>query len=259
MSKAVFIYTILAKFSSPSSIFSLLFLAVIAPAFLSTMALDGRTAELLTSIIGGPTLAMLISYTFIQDNVANTRQLNDGEYLSLLFSRPLARCQYVVSKWLAGSFGVFCIMLLNILTFNCGQMLQSRTTLIELDTWKIADLILNALGYSALMVVIRAFPLRLGLTVFFILVYVSLIGPAFNFSMSSYETVMPLAVGFFQLIVLLSNFLQNFIYPGIDLYDVFNSTRFSILPLVSYLSNVLLYLFFATMLLNRREFSYGED
>lgn len=259
MSFPVFLFTLVAKFSNLSSVLGLLFLAIVVPIILSSVALDGRTAEMLVNIVNGPTLAMDISYTFIQDNIANTRQMSDGEYLSLLFSRPLARSQYIVSKWLAGSFGVYVIMLLNILTFNTAQIMQSRSTLVPIDAWSLANLALNALSYSALMVAIRSFPMRLGITIFVILVYVSLIGPALNFSISNYESALPVAYYFFQSLVFLSNFLHQFVYPGIDIYEIFNSTRFSFLPLITYASNVLLYLLFATMLLNRREFSYGED
>ncbi len=259
MSPAVFLFTLIAKLSNISSVLGLLSLALGMPIIFSSVALDGRTAGLLIGIINGPTLAMIISYMFIQDNVANTRQLNDGEYLSLLFSRPLARSQYILSKWLAGSFGVFLIMLMNIFTFNLAQILQSRTSVAPVDGWSLANLALNAFSYSALMVVIRTFPMRLGIAVFVILVYLSLLGPALNFSMSSYEATLPAAFYFFQAITFVSNILQQFVYPGIDLYDVFNCTKFSVLPLVNYVSNVLLYLLIATMLLNRREFSYGED
>lgn len=259
MSPAVFLFTLLVKFSSLSSVLGLFFLAVVVPVILSSMALDGRTADALIAIVSGPTLAMAISYTFIQDNIANTRQLNDGEYLSLLFSRPLARSQYIVSKWLAGSTGVFLIMLLNLACFNAAQMAQGRSSLIQIDIWSMANLCLNALSYSALMVVIRTFPMRLGITVFIILVYTSLIGPALNFSMSSYDSTLPFLMFLFQGLSGFSNFLHEFVFPSVDLYEIFNSTRFSLLPIVTYISNVLLYLLFATMLLNRREFSYGED
>lgn len=259
MSPAVFLFTLIAKFSNLSSVLGLFFLAIVVPVILSAVALDGKTADTLISIVSGPTLAMAISYTFIQDNIANTRQLNDGEYLSLLFSRPLARSEYIVSKWLAGSFGVFTIMVLNILTFNLAQLGQGRSSLVSTDIWAISNLALNALSYSALMVVIRSFPMRLGIAVFIVLVYASMFGQILNFSMSSYEAALPAAYYFFQTLSVVSGFLQQFVYPSIDLYEVFNSTRFSILPLVVYVSNVLLSLLFATMLLNRREFSYGED
>ena len=259
MSEAVFLFTLIAKFSNLSSVLGLFFLAVVVPVLLSLVAVDGKTADTLIGIVGGPTLAMAISYTFIQDNVANTKQMNDGEYLSLLFSRPLARSQYVISKWLAGSVGVFTIMLLNILTFNLAQFVQGRSSHVDTDFWTLASLALNACSYSALMVVIRSFPMRLGIAAFVILVYASMFSQILNFSMSSYQATLPAAYYFFQGISLLSTFLQQFVYPGIDLYEIFNSTRFSILPLVAYVSNVLLYLLFATMLLNRREFSYGED
>jgi hypothetical protein len=240
-------------------VLGLVFLAVVVPILLSSVSLDGRTSDLLIGLVTGPTLAMSISYMFIQDNIANTRQLNDGEYLSLLFSRPLARSEYIVSKWLAASLGVFMIMLLNMLTFNAAQMAQGRNTLVTLDLWTVANVALNALSYSALMVVIRSFPMRLGMTVFIILVYASLVGPALNFSMSSYEATVPVAYFFFQTVSFISSFLQQFVYPSIDLYEVLNSTVSSILPILTYVSNILLYLFFATCLLNRREFSYGED
>lgn len=259
MSPAVFLFTLLVKFSSLSSVLGLLSLAVLAPLVLSSMALDGRTADTLVEIVSGPTLAMAISYMFIQDNIANTRQLNDGEYLSLLFSRPLARSQYIISKWLAGSVGVFTIMLINILTFNLAQLVQGRSTLVQSDFWNISNLALNALSYSALMVVIRSFPMRLGITIFVILLYTSMIGPAINFSLTSYESAMPVLCYFFQAIALFSNLLHQFVFPSIDLYEIINCTQFSLLPIVNFISNILLYLLFATMLLNRREFSYGED
>lgn len=259
MSKAVYLFTLLVKFSSWSSILGLMFLALGVPMVLSSVALDGRTADMLINLVNGPTLAMAISYTFMQDNIANTRQLNDGEYLSLLFARPLTRAQYIVSKWLAGSTGVFVIMVINILTFNLFQVAQGRSTLVEVSAWSMLDLLLNALSYSALMVVIRSFPMRLGITVFIILVYASLIGPALSFSMSSYESTVPAVYWLFQTLVFVSTFLHQFVFPGIDIYEVCNSTRFSLLPLVTYASNILVYLLLATILLNRREFSYGED
>lgn len=259
MSKAVFLFTLLVKFSSISSVLGLVFLAVVVPVLISSVSLDGRTADTLIGLVTGPTLAMSISYMFIQDNIANTRQLNDGEYLSLLFSRPLARSEYIVSKWLAASVGVFVIMILNMFTFNAAQMAQGRSSLVSIDGWTLANILLNALSYSALMVLIRSFPMRLGMTVFIILVYASLVGPALNFSMSSYQATLPAAYIFFQVISFISSFLQQFVYPSIDLYEVTNSTVSSILPVLTYVSNILLYLFFASYLLNLREFSYGED
>lgn len=259
MSKAVFLFTLLVKFSTWSSILSLLFLALVVPLILSSVAIDGRTADMLISLVNGPTLAMAISYTFMQDNIANTRQLNDGEYLSLLFSRPLTRAEYIVSKWLAGSTGVFIIMIINILVFNLAQKAQGRSSFVEISIWSMLDLLLNALSYSALMVVIRSFPMRLGIAVFVVLVYASLIGPALSFSMSSYESTVPAVYILFQTLVFISTFLHHFVFPGIDIYEVFNSSRFTLLPLVTYVSNVLVYLTLASVLLNRREFSYGED
>lgn len=259
MSPAVYLFTLWVKFSSMSSVLGLLFLAIGVPIILSSVAVDGKTADLLVNLVNGPTLAMAISYTFMQDNIANTRQMNDGEYLSLLFARPLTRSQYIVSKWLAGSTGVFIIMMLNILTFNVAQTVQGRNTVVELTVWSVSDLILNALSYSALMVVIRSFPMRLGIAIFIVLVYASLIGPALSFSMSSYEGAIPAVYMLFQALVFISNFLHHFVFPGIDIFEVLNTTRFSLLPLVTYFSNILMYLLLATVLLNRREFSYGED
>ena len=245
MSPAVYLFTLWVKFSSMSSVLGLLFLAIGVPIILSSVAVDGKTADLLVNLVNGPTLAMAISYTFMQDNIANTRQMNDGEYLSLLFARPLTRSQY--------------IMMLNILTFNTAQTLQGRNTVVDLNFWSMSDLILNALSYSALMVVIRSFPMRLGIAVFIILVYASLIGPALSFSMSSYEGAIPAVYMIFQALVFISNFLHHFVFPGIDLFEVLNTTRFSVLPLVTYVSNILMYLLLGTVLLSRREFSYGEE
>lgn len=259
MSTAVYLYTLAAKFSSISSILGIIFLAVGMPVLFSTMSLEGRTVDAMVSMLKGPALAMGISYMFIQDNIANTRQLNDGEYLALLFSRPLTRFQYVVSKWLAGATGVFVIMLLNLVCFNLAQLVQSHSALVAIDAWSVGDLLLNSLSYSALMVLIRSFPLRLGVAVFVILVYISFIGSALNFSTNSFAGELPVMHYTFLALSSTASFLRAFVFPSLQLYDVVNTTRFSWLPILNFASNLTLYLVFAGMILNRREFSYGED
>lgn len=260
MNKAVFLYSLFAKVNTLSSALGLLGMSVIGPALLTDMLPDGRSMDMLIGILLGPMAIMMISFAFIQDDVASKRTLSDGEYLSLLFTRPIARSQYIVSKWLAGSLGVFCIMLIVIASFNCAQTLQSHNSLVDCDFWAIVNVALNALGYSALMVMIRVFPPGLNVTAFFVLLYGSMFGPSLNVSMSSYEETMPLIMYYFtQAIAFISNFLKEFIYPGINVYDVLNSARFSILPVAVYVSDVFLYLLCATILLNRREFSNGED
>lgn len=260
MSPAVYIYTLAAKFSSISSILGMLFLAFGLPLMLSTGAMDDAVVDsIVVNLLKGSALAMGISYTFIQDNIASTKQLNDGEYLSLLFSRPLTRFQYIVSKWLAGSTGVFVIMLSNLICFNLAQLAQSHSSLVLVDGFVVVDLLLNALSYSALMVLIRAFPLRLGLAVFIALVYVSLLGAALDFSSNNLAGDLPVMHYLFLAISGSAAVLREFVFPSVSIYESLNSTRFSILPFLNFASNLTLYLFFASALLNRREFSYGED
>jgi hypothetical protein len=48
-------------------------------------------------------------------------------------------------------------------------------------------------------------------------------------------------------------------YPAVDLQAIFQRSPISIVPIVTYISNILLYLLGATVVLNKREFTYAQD
>ena len=56
-----------------------------------------------------------------------------------------------------------------------------------------------------------------------------------------------------------SQMLGDLILPGVNVYDMINSANLSTLPLIAYFSTLLLYLTFAVVATNRREFFYGTN
>jgi hypothetical protein len=108
---------------------------------------------------------------------------------------------------------------------------------------------------TALVVLISAVPMRLGMFLFFFLFYMSMVGPLLTGytsrgeGISSFSAVLDLA---FRLI-------QTVVTPTIDLQEICNSIAFSWSPIVNYVSNTVFYLLFASYLMSKREFFYASE
>jgi hypothetical protein len=56
-----------------------------------------------------------------------------------------------------------------------------------------------------------------------------------------------------------SGFLGDLVLPGINVYDMLHAQVFSILPVISYFSTLVIYLTGAIIATNKREFFYGAS
>ena len=266
ISKAVFLNSLLVRFSSLGSILQLGSLAVGAPALFASMIISTvgtdpeiaeRGVELMAPLFGGPLLPMVISYMFIQDNVGNARSLNNGEYMALLLTRPLSRFSYIFTKWLAGAFGVIVVVSMQAFVFETALRIGGVPAAI-LDPYAALSLVLNSFSYAALVVCIYSFPQKIGLAVFLTLVYASLLGSNISSSFASDEsTGWPAMLA--TVIGWIFQFVHNCLLPSIDVYALFMSLNFTWTPLLTFLSNITIYLLVATFVINRREFFYATE
>lgn len=261
MNPAILIYTF-ARHFRPTALLGLFGYTVLLPLFLSSVSTGEEASSLLTPLITGPTLPMVIAYSFVQSTVANSRSINDGEYLALLFSRPLSRASYVLTKWIAGSIAVSTIVVLQLFIFYFAQSFQGHDQSRLISEQSIANLILNSISYTALVVCISSVPMKLGLPLFFCIVYISLFGSMLP-SMVERSTDPSTANSFsYILVAAIGNIfqtLQGFVLPSIDLFSATSNTTFSWLPFANYISNVLVYLTIATLIMSRREFFYAAE
>ncbi|HEY9776819.1 MAG TPA: hypothetical protein V6C81_23855 [Planktothrix sp.] len=253
MNIGVFIFTLMRLFTFRSLVTT--FVLTIAFPFILGVGAKAAEDAMVDSFI--PTLLhsilpMLIAYTLVADTVANSKNLSDGEYLSLLFTRPIRRSTYVVTKWIAGTTGVAICVYLAYAVFLGGAALVGASK--GPDPVEILNILLNCMSTTALVVVISAVPMRLGMFLFFTVFYLSMIGPMFsNYSSRSSEpAVTSIITGGFQL-------MQTVVTPTIDLQDLVNSVAFSWTPVVNYASNMVIYLLLATYLMSRREFYYASE
>jgi hypothetical protein len=226
---------------------------------ISSLCLDKEAAEPIAEVFKSALLPIVIGSMFVRDGVANWKAGKDGEYLALLFTRPLIRSQYVVTKWLAGSILVFVIISMEILTFAAVQYAYGHPTANLLDPYTFANLALNSFSLTALVVLIACVPMRLGVWLFFLIYYVAIFGSSVA-QISLKQTGNPDGfIVFCQAVLWLMQTVGNFAFPSIDLYDVLNAQNFSWLPIVGYFTNISLYLLIATVILNKREFFYATE
>jgi hypothetical protein len=219
------------------------------------------TNELARTLLVGPLLPILVSYTVISPQVANSQRRKDGEYLSLIFSRPISRWSYVITKWLTGSAFVLAVMAIQIALAYAFSCLVSSIFATHprnvLDGYAITDAILNALGFTALVTFISSMPQRIAVVVMISYLYMVFlltvsVGTASYLDSLSIEQVS-------KSVMAISQLLFSIFVVGCDSYHVVNATSLPIASVLIYISNIVLYLTLATMVMSYREFFYAND
>lgn len=219
------------------------------------------TKEITRSFLFGPMVSVVVSYSVISPQVANSQRRKDGEYLSLIFSRPIARWSYVVTKYLTGSIFVLMIMTLQAVlaysvAFIVAPLFGCHPSNI-VDGYAIADAVLNAFGFTALVVFIASMPQRIAAFVLIFYMYgvfllTVIVGTASYLESLSLEHVS-------KMVTALGQLLCSIFIVGMDSYHVINSSSLPITSILIYFSNIALYLTLATLVMSWREFFYAND
>jgi len=262
MNKAIFIFTMKRYLHWVTLVVGCFFLLFFAATIGTMQSIDTPlTKEFARTLLVGPMLPLLVSYTVISPQVANSQRRKDGEYLSLIFSRPISRWSYVITKWLTASTFVLAVMAIQIAlayAFSCVvSALCATHPRNVLDGYAVVDAILNALGFTALVVFISSMPQRIAVVVMLSYLYVVFllsvsVGTASYLDSLSIEQVS-------KSVMAMSQLLFSIFVVGFDSYHVVNATSLPIASMLIYISNVVLYLTLATMVMSYREFFYAND
>jgi hypothetical protein len=257
MNKAIILHSFL-RLARPGTLMTLVMFMLVYPtsiiALISRMPSASFDFDALSNLVFGPMMINIVAFTFVSSSIGNTKSLDDGEYLGLLFSRPIFRWNYIMSKWLAGFILVVGVVAVQVIVFIGLLNLIGRGDQLSVGFIDMANIVLNSLQATALVVMIFAFPARIGAMLFAGLLYIALALPLmFN--------AMPDSAQWFNgnlqnIINFGSGCVRSFTYSPIDLGPYFNSIQILWLPVITFISNVALYLWIAIIVLNNREFFY---
>ncbi len=259
MNSAIILHTLL-RLARPTTLMMLVVFVLVYPTIVVMFMIRSSNIsfdfERLLSLFAGPMMTSLIAFAFVSTSIGNTKSLDDGEYLALLFSRPLFRWMYVTSKWLAGSAVIISVAGLQTLVFITLLYLTGRNDQISFGFIEIGNMVLNSLQAAALVIMIFSFPARVGVMCFVGLLYFAYGVPLMCSAIPN--TSLWLDGNFRSIVHAGSDFLAEIIYSPIDLEPYFNSVQVLWLPAVTYVSNILLYLWVAIVVMNNREFFYSN-
>jgi hypothetical protein len=252
MNRAVFFFTFLLKLSTLSK----LDIALLVLAFLGLLgaAYSGKEMGGFIDSFTSPPFLLFFGFSFSQDVALNANSLRDGEYFALLFTRPITRSSYVLTKALVVACGMMSISLIFACLVGLVQLVANTPTVEFIDGWKFLSLVANCFGFGCVVVLLRTLPTKVGFRCMFVFLSVCMVNSSIDFSVKMDQDAT--VVYAWEYIV---TFLQNFLYPVLDFEAIVHSTRFSWAPFVNYVSNCLIYLTVATYILNAREFSYAEN
>lgn len=221
---------------------------------------DSQTFEMLTGKVGVSFILMVLCLGLAGNNT--TQSGRGGEYLPLLFSRPVSRTEYVFTKWMTiTAIGGALAALQNILVVFCGFLFGETTSFTGLLSM-VAERFLDAgiLAAGMLWTMLNKHPAFqvLSIAAFYVWMLgqtvppVSVAGPQVN-------GVDHMALECTKILLDSSSYIGDLVLPGINVYDALHCQSLSILPVVSYFSTLLIYLSGAIVSTNRREFFYGTN
>ena len=221
---------------------------------------DSQTFEMLTGKVGVSFILMVLCLG-LAGNTA-THSGRGGEYLPLLFSRPVSRCEYVFTKWITITLiGGSLAALQNILVVLCGipfGEITSWTGLASLIIERFLDAGILAAGM--LWTMLNKHPAFQVISI--IAFYVWMLGqtvPPVSVAGPQAAGVDQLALDSTKILLDCSAYLGDLVLPGINVYDLLNARLPSFLPIIAYISTLVIYLTGAIVSTNRREFFYGTN
>lgn len=264
---AVFSFTLYRKFENPRYLVPLV-LIMLLPAFMITVNHlyfgNTTTAEMqqeralsMVKFFCNPSLCFILSYFFVSEAFVSNKAVGDADTLSLLFTRPINRFSYVISKFLAGTSGASLVLLLAALIAHLTARGFGIAPL-PLDPLLLLTILLNTAGSTAFFVFLHCLP-----GIFAISAYFVLLGSA---GMANGFTSIPNGSDSNAMLDLLKNiiltihyWLGDFLPTSINLQALFSAEGLDYLELGVAITNIFIFLYLASQALSARELSYGAD
>ncbi len=253
MNKAILKYSLLLKLSQIGWFEVILLMLLFLGGLGAGMSKSG--AQEMFDVFTHPAFLLILGWRFSRDIALNQHSLKDGEYFSLLFTRPITRVSYVFTKALVTSLGCLIMVFALLTIIFLGQLLGGAPHPKFPDGWQCLSLVANSWSFSCLIMMLRVMPPKIGEWAL-LLCLMGAAGTAFSFGV---KVDTPSQQALLQSWEVASAIYHQLFFPAFDAQVVFERAPFSVVPIIAYVSNCLLYLLGATLIINRREFSYAQD
>jgi len=259
LNKAIFDFTLQEKFSNWKLQIPLLGF-VIMPAYMLYLAVQSTpervdAAATIWQYFESPAVYLFYSFIFVSDGFVSSRPTGDATSMTLLFTRPITRFDYVMTKFFAASLGVVALLLpAALLAFVVNSWLALPPVL---DVSLVASIILNSMLSVAFVVFLHCLPGVLGIFTFLFLAGCSGAGDMF---MGSTSSDIPELLKYFAQIMRGINFwIGDFFCPFLNVGELTSGVSLNYTAIIVYLSNITSYLFLGTYVLVHREFFYASE
>ena len=262
---AVFAYTLYIKLSTLRNwlpLIVLLFLPSFALYLQVTMAgallsPDDKQnlAKGLINFFISPTICLVMVYFFISDGFAGRKLIGESDNLALLFTRPITRFSYVMSKFFGGTIGAFVFQAVGLL-FTALTALSLGIVPPSLSPLTFLTLLANLAGWASLVTFLHcAQPLLAILTIFLLQGFG---GVGALFSNTNAPDMLLLKV-VRSICLFLHEWFGDFIPFKVDLVTMFSAITFDTYEFSIFISNIIFYLFISCVALSKRSFAYASE
>jgi hypothetical protein len=222
-------------------------------------ASDSQTFEMLTGKVG-VAFVMMVLCLGLAGNTA-TQSGRGGEYLPLIFTRPISRSEYVISKWITltiigGGFTAIQNLIIAAIGLGCGESITSQAVVSM-----VLERFLDAALISAAMILTMLEKNPAFQIVAILAFYVWLAGqtiPPVSIATGG-SGIQDLSIEATKIMLSLSQLAGQAVLPTLNIYDLLSAPSTALSPLLAYFSMVTLYLVAAIKVINRREFFYGTN
>jgi ABC-type transport system involved in multi-copper enzyme maturation permease subunit len=179
----------------------------------------------------------------------------------LIFTRPISRSQYIISKWITlaligGGFSALQNLVIAAIGLGCGESITGPAVLSM-----VLERFLDAALLSAAMILTMLARNPAFQIVAILAFYVWLAGqtiPPVSIATGG-SGIQDLSIEATKLMLSLSQTAGQAVLPTLNIYDLFSAPLTALSPVLAYLSMLTLYLVAAIEVTNRREFFYGTN
>jgi hypothetical protein len=263
INKAILKFTVMSACLDPMKLMYVGLLGFIVPIGMKLAALyhgsaDSQTFEMLTGKVGVSFIMMVLCLGLAGNST--TQSGRGGEYLPLLFSRPVSRSEYVFTKWITiTAIGGALAAIQNILIVLCGMFFGETTSMLGVFSMLIERFLdAGILAAGMLWTMLNKHPVFQVISI--CAFYVWMMGqtvPPVSVAGPQASGIDQLALECTKIMLDCSGMLGDLVLPGINVYDLLNSQSYNILPVLAYFSTLCVYLTGAIVSTNKREFFYG--
>ena len=265
MNKTIMMFTAMSACLDPMKLIYVALLGFIMPigmkiASMMHGATDSQTFEMLTGKVGVAFILMVLCLGLAGNT--STQGGRGGEYLPLVFTRPLSRADYVITKWVTITvIGGVLAAVQNLIIVAAGYCFGEVLTLQAVASM-LLERFLDAGIISAAMILAMLNKNAIFQIVAILGFYIWMAGqtiPPVSVAGPNPSGIDQLSIESTKFMLSASQVLSDLIIPTINVYDAMNSSQWPLVSILSYVSTLALYLLFAIAVTNRREFFYGTN